>query len=156
MELNNDEIKKLFVLFDRNHSGDIDYDEFLRIIRGPLSLNRQKILKQAFIKLDLNGDGVVTLDEIRRNFLYFLNLIEKYNAKLHPEVRAGKKNEEEVLIDFLDTFEQHHALLTGDQSARDGNVTWDEFLEYYNNISCSIDDDRYFELMIRNAWNLDK
>jgi len=30
-----------------------------------------------------------------------------------------------------------------------------EFIEYYNNISCSIDNDEYFEIMIRNAWNLD-
>ena len=30
-----------------------------------------------------------------------------------------------------------------------------EFVEYYNNISPSIDNDDYFELMIRNTWNLD-
>lgn len=29
-----------------------------------------------------------------------------------------------------------------------------EFIEYYNNISASIDSDSYFELMITNAWNL--
>jgi calcyphosin len=34
-------------------------------------------------------------------------------------------------------------------------VTFPEFAEYYNNISASIDNDDYFELMIRNAWNLD-
>ena len=38
---------------------------------------------------------------------------------------------------------------------RDKNVTLEEFIEYYNNISMSIDDDRYFDLMIRNAWNFD-
>lgn len=37
---------------------------------------------------------------------------------------------------------------------RDKKVTWDEFLEYYNNISSSIDNDTYFELMMTNAWNL--
>jgi hypothetical protein len=31
----------------------------------------------------------------------------------------------------------------------------DEFVEYYNNISMSIDDDRYFEQMVSTAWNLD-
>jgi hypothetical protein len=34
-------------------------------------------------------------------------------------------------------------------------VKLDEFIEYYNNISCSIDNDEYFDVMIRNAWNLD-
>lgn len=28
-------------------------------------------------------------------------------------------------------------------------------MEYYNNVSASIDDDKYFELMMNNAWNLD-
>jgi hypothetical protein len=31
----------------------------------------------------------------------------------------------------------------------------DEWLEYYNNVSMSIDDDEYFVLMMNNAWNLD-
>jgi len=29
-----------------------------------------------------------------------------------------------------------------------------EFMEYYNNVGSSIDNDQYFELMITNAWNL--
>lgn len=31
----------------------------------------------------------------------------------------------------------------------------DEWIEYYNNVSMSIDDDKYFELMMNSAWNLD-
>lgn len=33
-------------------------------------------------------------------------------------------------------------------------VTPDEFVAYYNNVSASIDNDDYFELMIRNAWHI--
>jgi hypothetical protein len=33
-------------------------------------------------------------------------------------------------------------------------VTKEEFEEYYNNISCSIDDDMYFMTMMDNAWRL--
>jgi hypothetical protein len=29
-----------------------------------------------------------------------------------------------------------------------------EFVDYYGNISASIDDDDYFLLMIKNAWNI--
>ena len=33
-----------------------------------------------------------------------------YNASNHPDVKAGKKTEDEILCEFLDTFEMHHAL----------------------------------------------
>ena len=35
-------------------------------------------------------------------------------------------------------------------------VTKDEFVEYYNNISASIDDDQHFSLIITSAWKLDE
>ena len=34
-------------------------------------------------------------------------------------------------------------------------VSKDEWVEYYNNVSASIDRDDYFALMMNNAWNLD-
>lgn len=34
-------------------------------------------------------------------------------------------------------------------------MTLEEFVEYYTNISASIDSDSYFDLMVNNAWNLD-
>ena len=37
---------------------------------------------------------------------------------------------------------------------KDGRVTRDEFEVYYKDVSACIDDDDYFELMIRNAWKL--
>lgn len=33
-------------------------------------------------------------------------------------------------------------------------VTKEEFEEYYNNISASIEDDAYFTTMMNNAWKL--
>ena len=34
---------------------------------------------------------------------------------------------------------------------KDGQVTPDEFCRYYSNVSSSIDDDDYFELMVCNT-----
>jgi hypothetical protein len=33
-------------------------------------------------------------------------------------------------------------------------VTLDEFIEYYTNVSASLDNDEYFALMMNNSWNL--
>lgn len=36
----------------------------------------------------------------------------------------------------------------------DANVTLEEFIEYYNNVSASIDDDVYFAQVMDSSWNL--
>lgn len=64
----------------------------------------------------------------------------------------GKKTEDQVLTEFLKTFEMHHNVMN--DNAADGSVTKEEFYEYYNNISASIDNDQYFEVMMQNAWKL--
>lgn len=66
-------------------------------------------------------------------------------------MRSGKKTEDEVLGEFLETFEVHHSLNGG---TKDRRVTFEEFIEYYNNVSASIDNDQYFELMMITAWKL--
>lgn len=41
-----------------------------------------------------------------------------------------------------------------DTQKADGIVTFDEFVDYYTDVSASIDNDKYFELMMTNAWKL--
>ena len=107
---------------------------------------RENLVKRAFRTLDINEDGAISMDEI----------MNKYNFENHPEVRNGKKTPEQVATEFMQTFEVHHAMVYGDEEASgDKLVTLDEFIEYYNNISCSIDNDAYFDLMITNAWQLE-
>jgi hypothetical protein len=57
---------------------------------------------------------------------------------MHPEVKSGKKSEDEILGEFIETFEMHHNIGGG---SRDQSVTMEEFLEYYNNVSASLDND---------------
>jgi len=56
---------------------------------------------KAFKVLDKDGSGIVTVDDIKGT----------YSAGKHPDVLAKKKTEEDVLTEFLDTFELHYALL---------------------------------------------
>lgn len=136
LQVSDVDLETCFKIFDRDSSGSLDYDEFIRSLRGKLNDRRLRLIGLAFDKLDKTGNGVVELDDLQ----------DVYDGSMHPNVLKGDKTEDEVLSDFMsqwDTLEQ------------DGIVTFDEFCEYYKDVSCSIDDDDYFELMIRNAWKLD-
>lgn len=138
------EIQAIFEAFDPDNNGEIIYDEFLREIMGPMNRRREALVSKAFKVIDLDGSGILDISDIRT----------RYNAKKHPDVMSGKQTEEEILYEFLDTFEQAYAIKHGDSKSRDRSVNQDEWLEYYQNISASIDNDDYFELMMTNTWNL--
>jgi len=78
------EIQKLFTYFDFDRSGLIEFDEFVRAIRGPMNANRKKIVALAFKKLDKDSSGWIDLSDIKG----------VYNAARHPDVLAGKKTED--------------------------------------------------------------
>ena len=136
------EIKTLYAYFDSDRSGSVDYDEFLRSLRGPMNPFRRKLVAQAYNKLDKDRSGFIDINDIKG----------VYSAKTHPDVLSGKKTEEQILLEFLETFETHHSLRNND--APDHIVTKEEFDEYYNNVSASVDNDQYFELMMNNAWKI--
>ena len=130
------EFHALCSAFDTNQDGEIDYQEFLRSIRGTMNSRRRDIVLVAFAKFDKTGDGVVALDDLRAH---------GYNGKEHPDVKAGKRTEESVVLEFLSSFDGPDA---------DGSITLAEFCDYYSNLSAFIDLDEYFELTVTRAWNL--
>lgn len=132
----------LFNMFDINRDGVLSIDEFIMAVRGDMNEKRVAIVEQAFRVIDKDGSGVLDINDIK----------DSYNASKHPDVVSGKREAESVLVEFLETFETHHNLKEGGQN--DGRVTLEEFTEYYNNISSSIDNDDYFALMINNSWNV--
>lgn len=109
-----EEVEQLYGIFDRDGSGLIDYDEFLRAIRGEMNKGRLNLVLAVFSKLDRNRNGVIEVDDITGNLecihsslstITLSPLVGIYSAREHPDVINGKKTEEEVLGDFLDTFE---------------------------------------------------
>lgn len=96
-------IDTIFNAFDLNRDGTINYDEFVRIIRGDLTPNRLALVKKAFAKLDRDESGVVDIEDLK----------DIYNTSRHPDVLSGKKTPDQVLTDFLETFEMHHSIQKG-------------------------------------------
>eukprot|EP01031_Cornospumella_fuschlensis_P036535 gene36535-44323_t len=136
INLSEEEIMTLFRHFDMDGNGFLDFEEFLQGLRGPLSHRRKNMISLAFSVLDKTGNGIIEPDD----------LINSYDPSKHPDVLTGKRTADDVLREFLDTFDVG--------GVKDGKVTREEFENYYANISASIDDDDYFELMIRNAWHI--
>ena len=124
--------------FDKDGSGKIDSEEFLDAVRGPMPTVRRKLVIEAFNALDALGkkDGVLTVDD----------LAPHYNTERHPDVIGGKKTRGEVLRAFLDNFDG------GVNNARDGTVSSEEWLAYYQHISNGIDCDDFFGDMVLRSW----
>jgi len=132
------ETDELFKLFDFDKSGSISYDEFLKGIRGSMGVQRVEMVKLAWNQLDTRGKGVVTLED----------LAKIYDVSGNPLVKSGKLS----TADALRAFMSHWHL---QDKRHSDDVTLEDFIEYYDWVSASIDRDDYFELMIRNAWHID-
>ena len=135
--LGRNETEAMFECFDRNGDGSIDITEFARGIRGEMNDRRKALVLQAFKCIAKDDSGVATYEE----------MTDAYGKHLdeHPDVISGKKTPEQVMREFIEGW--------GDKDG-DANIDQAEFVEHYEDLSANIDDDDYWELMIRNAWHL--
>jgi Ca2+-binding EF-hand superfamily protein len=140
LEIGKQDCTMLFNAIDTNGSGDVSFDEFVRALRGDIrnNPNRLKLVKMAFTTLNpqtgSNGERGVSSGM----------LFKLYDVQHNPDVKEGRKTPMQAFNEFVSMFD-----INGD-----GMITENEFISYYENNSATIDDDRYFELMIRNAWHM--
>lgn len=100
--ISEENVPLLFECFDTNRDGTLNYDEFLMSIRGELNDFRRGLVEKAFRKIDKDGSGYLDIDDIK----------DTYNATKHPDVLQGKRTEQQILNEFLETFETHHNMIT--------------------------------------------
>lgn len=79
---------------------------------------RKLLVQKAFKKLDIDNNGQIDIRDIK-------NI---YDTSRHPSVVQGKKTPDEVLEEFLTTFEAHHDMAHNWRP--DGIITPNEFEEY--------------------------
>ena len=69
-----------------------------------------------------------------------------YSVDFHPKFKSGEMSKKDILLDFMKQWDVHD---------KDNKVTYEEFEDYYKDVSASIDGDDYFEFMMRSAWKLE-
>ena len=128
LQLSAMDIETAFKYFDKDGSGELSVSEFMTAMCGNLTENRRGLIGLAFDMLDRTGEGTVLVEDLA-----------SYDANGHPNVQMGKQQPGEVKAEFMSQW-------SGD------SIVFDQFLEYYRDISAAIPDDDYFEMMVRNSW----
>lgn len=131
------ELQALMKYYDVDGDGNISYDEFLNGMKDELSERRVAMVKKAFMMLDKDGSGKITISDI--------NGI--YDVSMNPEFLEGRKTRDEILAEFLNNFD-------GKRGNNDGVLTWEEFYDYYSDLSMSTPSDEYFVRMMESTWQV--
>jgi len=130
-----DEASEIFRAFDTDGKGYIDMKEFLSELRQ-LSEMREIIVDKCFKKSAKGNVDFTTIGDLRRC----------YSVKHHPLYVNGDEDKENIMKRFLATFEE------GDNPL--AKITHEEFLNYYAGISAMIEHLGYFDLLLREEYNL--
>lgn len=112
--------------WDKDCTGILNFDDFLKGVRGELSEARQATVDAAWAKFDVDGSGNINIDDLKA---------AGYNAAENPKVQSGEMTEDQVFEEFLGAF--------GDKDG-DGSISKEEWDDYYRGISSSFDSDAEF------------
>ena len=147
------DIKSIFGLFDNNNEKQINsaseykikYDLLLKSIIGNISIKRRALIQKVFDSFSRDKNGKILISDMKNRF----------NPSRHPDVLKGSKTENKILgefLDFLEIFREYYNNLHGGYTF---NMGFQEFLEFYSEISLSIEDDKDFENLLINCWDLE-
>ena len=127
----------LMKYYDIDGDGNISYEEFLRGMRDKLSQRRLDMVNRAFELLDKDGSGIVN----------GADLAHLYDVSHHKEFKEGTKGKDEIISDFLNSFD-------GMKGNNDGRITKQEFIDYYTDLAVSCPTEEYFCVMMEQTWGL--
>lgn len=79
-------------------------------------------------------------------FLTPQDVMSNYDATRHPDVATGMRTAEQVMQEFLNTFDVG--------ASQPGKISRDEFVTYYQNIAPSVNDDDYLLTILKRTWRM--
>lgn len=141
--MQSDEVKMLFRIYDIQKNGSIDYNCFLDDLVTKMSEKRTALVVEAFKHIDTNKSGTLDLHELKL----------KFNAQRHPDVLSRVKNPDEAQFEFCNMFTTMHS---ANNYFKDGRtVDLDQFVEYHTFISSQIERDCEFRNFMIGVWSMD-
>ena len=141
ISLNN--LKILFNVLSQNsnqNNENISFDQLINLIKGNLQERRKLYIIGIFENIDIEKKGEVSIQKLKN----------MYNSKYHPDVLNGTKSQEDAFEQFcnsLDLYCQVNDIQTN------GNISFENFIDYYSGVSACIPDDILFEDMLNGVWN---
>jgi Ca2+-binding EF-hand superfamily protein len=138
-----EEIKTLFQFYDKENTGYIKYNYLFMEIFGNMDMMRYTLVKKLFDSFPKNENGSISIDVIKKSFCPIQ----------HYEVVNGKRKTDEVYGEFLeliDIFREYASNLKGGVPKND--LTFEEFCDFFGEISLEIQNDYAFSNLIQNCW----
>ena len=134
------DLKIIFNILNKNQNNNISIDELINLIKGNLDERRKIYIVGIFSNIDTEKVGEVSI-QLLKNI---------YNTKNHPDVLNGTKSQEEAYEQFcysLDLYCEINGI------SKNGNISFENFIDYYSGISSCIPDEVYFEDLLKAVWD---
>uniref|UniRef100_A0A8C5PBA0 Calcyphosine 2 n=1 Tax=Leptobrachium leishanense TaxID=445787 RepID=A0A8C5PBA0_9ANUR len=136
LDVSENVFESFWLLLNENNEEKMDYMLFINALIGEMNEHRKSFVIKAFMKLDPNKSGMVSMVDLRKF----------YCAKKHPRVLEGISTEDEIKSAFLETMT--------DACKDPKDVSYGEFEDYYEGLSIGILRDEDFVNILRNSWGI--
>ena len=136
--------KEYQILFN-NFSKDnfLLFSNFIREFKKQLNNNKLNYVEDAYSILDNQNNGIVTINQIKMN----------YDARNHPDVISGKKNDEEKLLEFIDCFQINNDILNYDNNNQSNIIDFEIFANFYEYVAFVYENDNIFGNIIFSTFH---
>jgi len=129
-----DELQSAFG--NESNNMTLNYSDFFLYLAGRMSAQRLEVISRAYRKLQLVTQGShVRVDD----------LMQRWSPSCYPQVVNGSMYKEDAYRDFLSQWEV---------CDHDGHVTPEDFMDYYRDVSASLEESTEFVNMMKVAWDL--
>ena len=146
IDITKDDIFEIFNLLDKEHNGFIKYNDLIQILINDTNNNRINLIKYLFDKMS-RGKNYIELNDIKKYF----------KPERYPDVIDKIKTRDEIIFDFFDSIEvfKEYNINLKNENIINGVMDYNDFENYFKEISMSITDDKIFDYVIHFCWEDD-